>query len=153
MATLAIPINSTAAAEYNDSETISHAFLAALLLTASSSRAEAAVLESIRLLDEGETPRDEILRRTFEIALRDQAGVSDTRPATIDEAGSMLPKELRRVLRLAPIDRRSFVLRYLAAAQCESSTRLSHLQIHQLDERAVISAQDLARLVQKENAE
>jgi hypothetical protein len=97
------------------SEVLRKAFHTALILTGSLEQSEAAVLESIRWLDlDDEAPGEKLVRGALQAALARQRQIVEQRSGELECALSLLPLELRRVLRLPADLRHCFALRILA---------------------------------------
>ena len=93
---------------------LSKAFTAALLLTGSVRNADAAVLHTIECFDFDEESAEDPILEVMKAAIEGGRKTSERRPGESAEACSLLPWELRRVLRL-PVDLRfCYVLRVLA---------------------------------------
>jgi hypothetical protein len=142
----------TMASETAAEKSVDKAFLAALLLTGSPRRAEASVLESIRLLANCEEHGDALLQGAVAAALDALHESPDTPADEIRRAASMLPIELRRVLDLAPDLRQSYVLRLLVGLPGESCERLLRLERGQADQAACRAALALAGEAEREKA-
>jgi DNA-directed RNA polymerase specialized sigma24 family protein len=115
---------------------VGKAFLTALLLTGSPERAEAAILESSRVMTLDSKSGEVLLRGAVNAAIEPQSEASRQPTEDLERASSMLPFELRRVLHLPPALRQCFVLRFLVGLPREVCARLLHLEIRQVDERA-----------------
>lgn len=123
---------------------IQRTFMTSLLLSGSTERAEAAVLEAIRCLDSGDASGETLLWRAIEAAIAPPPRV-DMRPTSEnDSAAASLPRELRRVLRLTTVLRQCFVLRIFAGLPREVCAHLLHLDVCQVDEGTCAAAQALA---------
>lgn len=122
----------------------SRIFAAAYLLTGSAKQAETAMLESTQQLDIDATPDGcppwkaivaAIMRR-----YRDSVETSD-------EASTLLPIELLRVLRLSPRLRQCFVLRVLMAMPRQYCASLLGIDAEEVDANSGLAAQKLATFV------
>jgi len=122
------------------SEMIAEAFRTALLLTASETLAESAVLDAIGALDWGGISNHRLQQETIKSAIR----LSAAGPDEIDRAFSLLPVELARVLFLERHLRHCFVLRVLLCLDRETCSRISQLPIRQIDEAVSHALQRLA---------
>ena len=125
-------------------DALSRTFTTALLLTGSAERAEAAVLEGIRVMDRSRVSAEALLRTTGEASI--SAKIPCERVEEKESASSLLPVELRRVLRLPPDFRRCFVLRVLVGLSREVCARMLQTEIHRVDELVCVSARALAGL-------
>jgi len=119
------------------------AFLTALLLTGSMERAETAILEGARLLDPDEASGEALWREAVMASL-EPPNETPGRLEDQEHLATILPWELRRVLRLSPDLRHCFVLRLLAGWPREVCARLLHLEIRQVDERTRTAVLNLA---------
>jgi hypothetical protein len=114
-------------------DTLSRAFVTALLLTGSVERAETAVSENVTLFDCEDPSAEALLQGVAESSIPPRGLTSQPRPAELARASSVLPFELQRVLRLAPDLRNCFVLRVLSGLSREVCSRVLQLEIHQID--------------------
>jgi len=119
------------------SQGLCRAFRAALLLTGNIRHAEVSVLHAIQSTDSEELSDHALLHESVIAAL-------DQGPPQPDDLSSMLPVELRRVLRLPGDLRRSFVLRVLAGLSREECARLLCRDIPDVDQTVCAAAQELA---------
>jgi len=125
-------------------KTLGKTFITALLLTGSARRAEAAILEAIEVMEEGKVPDDALLHGIVAASIASRT--PDARIDEEDHASSLLPVELRLVLRL-PVDlRRCFVLRMLAGFSIGTCARMLQTEIHQVEELVCVSVRALASL-------
>src|SRR5437016_1343389 len=115
---------------------VDKAFITALLLTGSTERAEAAILEGHGAMDLDHLSEDALFRRAVNAAIEPQSEPSEQPREELERASAVLPFELRRVLHLPPALRHCFVLRFLVGLSCEACARLLPLEICQVDERA-----------------
>jgi len=127
-------------------ETVSKSFRTALLLTGSSFIAEAATLDAIHSEDPDQVQDGRLLRAAIVAAMA--MGFSDM--PELDEVSSILPLDLRRVLRLPAELRRCFVLRILAGLSGEECSHL-HMSISLVDERTRAAASELVAIRQTES--
>jgi hypothetical protein len=111
-------------------QTIGRAFLAAHLLTASTEQAESAVVEAMDSWDPDDDSDEVLFQQVFRTAL--QADVEGV-PSSWNDPASMLPIELKAVLRLAPQLRRCYVLRMLVGLSRQTCARLLHLHSREVD--------------------
>jgi hypothetical protein len=126
-------------------EALGRTFITAVLLTGSAERAEAAVLEGIKIMERGNVSDEALLLQgtlSASIAARADGG----RVEEQEHASSLLPVELRRVLRLLPDFRRGFVLRVLIGLSREVCARMLQVEIQQIDELVCVAARALACL-------
>jgi hypothetical protein len=128
-------------------ETVSKSFRTALLLTGSSFIAEAATLDAIHSEDPDQVQDGRLLRAAIVAAMA--MGFSDM--PELDEVSSILPLELRRVLRLPAELRRCFVLRILAGLSGEECSHLLDMSIGLVDERTRAAASELVAIRQTES--
>ena len=129
-------------------EILDKAFNTALLLSGSARRAEAAVLEGIRLMDMDYASDETLLRGSMTAAIESTPQLHED----TSQAASMLPAELGRVLHLAPKLRHCFVLRLLMGRSSESCARLLHLSSNEVDDATCIAAAEFAGIAEKEEA-
>jgi hypothetical protein len=133
------------------SEVLRKAFHTALILTGSLEQSEAAVLESIRWLDlDDEAPGEKLVRGALQAALARQRQIVEQRSGELECALSLLPLELRRVLRLPADLRHCFALRILAGLPRNVCAPLLHLELCRVDETAGVAAQMLASISAEE---
>jgi hypothetical protein len=118
------------------------AFLTALLLTGGIEAAEAAVLEAIATLELDYDSGDCLLLETVKSAIKRRADAPD--PS--EQAFSILPIELRRVLLLAPGSRHCFVLRVLLGMTPEISSGILNRSVHEVEEALLTGLQNLPAL-------
>jgi hypothetical protein len=114
-------------------DTLSKAFVTALLLTGSVELAESAVSENAMLLDCDEPSVEALLQGVAESSIPPRGQNTVPRQTELERASSLLPFELRRVLHLAPDLRNCFVLRVLGGLSREVCARVLQLDIHQID--------------------
>jgi hypothetical protein len=126
-------------------EALGRTFITALLLTGSAERAEAAVLEGIKVTQRGEVS-DEALLLQGTLSASIAAGADGPRAEEQQHASSLLPVELRRVLRLLPDFRRGFVLRVLVGLSREVCARMLQTEIQHIDELVYAATRALACL-------
>ena len=103
---------------------VSRTFITAHLLSASIDLAENATLEAIDAWKPGIETDEELLRHGVEAALRKQERRDASCLSKENGTHSYLPAELRTVLELRPVLRRSFVLRLLAGFSQEDCAEL-----------------------------
>jgi DNA-directed RNA polymerase specialized sigma24 family protein len=110
--------------------TIGRAFLAAHLLTASTEQAESVVVEAMESWDPDDDSDEVLLHLVLRSALQaDTEGV----PWNSNDLDSMLPTELKAVLRLPPQLRHCYVLRTLVGLSRQTSARLLNLHSREVD--------------------
>ena len=140
------------AAKSVTSEALSRAFITTLLFTGSVSQSEAALLEGIQDLDLDDDASGELLIRTaLQAAIERQGKAAEQQPEEVEYALTLVPPELRRVLRLPADLRHSFLLRILGGLPSDVCASLLHLEIRQVDEAAGDAAQMLARISAEED--
>ncbi len=136
---------------YDNNQAISRGFRATLLLTGSLAQAEGAMLDAVHSLGHEEEPDDALFLRAIKAAITAGRQAS-ARVQDFDLASSVLPLELRRVLRL-PLDlRHCFVLRFLAGFSREDCAKILHLKMERVDDGVCAAAQALAGIVEAEKA-
>jgi len=126
-------------------EALGRTFITALLLTGSAERAEAAVFEGIQVMERGKVS-DETLLLQGTMSASIAARANGPRAEEQEYASSLLPVELRRVLRLLPDFRRGFVLRVLVGLSREVCARMLQTEIQHIDELVYVAARALAGL-------
>jgi hypothetical protein len=117
-------------------------FVTALLLTGSTQRAEAAVLETIEATSLKEMSAGTLLEGTVSASLAGQ--IAGHQIDLGDSAISSLPIELRNVLNLPADCHQCFVLRVLLGLRREVTARILHIETCQIDELSSIAARTLA---------
>jgi hypothetical protein len=128
-------------------EFLQEAFRATVLLTGSLKRAEAAVLEGIRLWNNEAAP--DFLQKAATAAVeRSLNAISHAEDLT--ETFGYLPVELQRILRLPASLRRCYVLRILMELPSSKCSMLLGVDPHAVNRNACRAAQILARIVQPE---
>lgn len=120
------------AAEPATNEVLRRTFTTALLLTGNVAQSEAAIADSFGY-------SQLLVQRALEVALAAPASATEQ-----DVVSSLLPPELRRVLRLPTDLRQCFVLRILAGLPGAVCAPLLHKEISQVEEAAGAAAQMLA---------
>jgi hypothetical protein len=121
-------------------------FIAALLVTGSVKRAEAAVFESISRLHPDDASGKALLWGAVEASIPSGGEVMESQPDELDGALSILPFELQCVLYLAADLRYCFVCRVLVDLPREVCATLLHLEPCELDERTCTAVQRLANI-------
>src|SRR5258708_35223051 len=121
---------------------VARTFVTALLLTGSTQRAEAAVLETIEATRLKEMSAGTLLEGTVSASLAGQ--IAGHKIDLGDPAISSLPVELRNVLNLPSDCRQCFVLRVLLGLRREVTARILHIEACQIDELSSIAARTLA---------
>jgi hypothetical protein len=114
-------------------ETLENAFVAGLLLTGSVERAEAAILESVRMSCPDDLFGEALFRRAVHYSIDQQVEVSSKKQKELAGAASVLPFELRCVLSLSQNLRYCYVLRVLVGLPREVCAWLLHLDTSQVD--------------------
>jgi hypothetical protein len=113
--------------------TIGKAFLAAYLLTASTERAETAVMEAIVAWDPKDENEDTLFRRVLDAAVHDRSSGVAPRVNTGDPAETSLPPELQGVLSLSSQLRRCLVLRTLVGLSRQACAGMLDLNGRRVD--------------------
>jgi len=131
-------------------ETLENAFIAGLLLTGSIEQAETAVLESVRMTCPDDLFGESLFRRAVHYAIDPQIEVSDKSQKEVDRAASILPFELRCVLKLSKHMRYCYVLRILVGLPREVCAWLLHLDTSQVEQRTCAAMLELPRIQQSE---
>ena len=129
-------------------EGLGRAFRTALLLTASAERAEAAILEGIRVIDPFDVSDQSLLRETITASIT--AKIHGEQVEESEQGSSWLPLDLRRVLRLSRNLRHCFVLRVLVGLPREACALMLQTGTQQIDKLVCDSVQALAGLSQGE---
>jgi hypothetical protein len=124
-------------------QTLGQTYRTALLLTADSTQAEAAVLEGIELLQEGCPGSEELLLATIHCALAQTGRALNQRVVEVERQSSVLPPELLRVLYLPADLRQAFVLRVLVGLSRDTSASLLNIETNELDERTGAAMMEL----------
>ncbi len=120
---------------------VARTFVTALLLTGSTQRAEAAVLETIEATSLREMSAGTLLEGTVSASLAGQ--IAGHQIDLGDPAISSLPVELRNVLNLPAECRRCFVLRVLLGLPHEVTARMLQTGTSQIDELLSIATRTL----------
>ena len=121
-------------------------FLAAHLLTGSTTHAEKAVMAAIDVWNPNEDGEQQLFQITLRTAGQMEAVVSPSishEERTID---SYLPVELRQVLELSPKLRSCFVLRVLFGLPSPVCCKILHLSVPEIDERTCEAMKTLSAL-------
>jgi DNA-directed RNA polymerase specialized sigma24 family protein len=126
------------------SRSLNRAFLAALLLTASKEFAEFAVSDAISALSWNQISGDSLLVQTAKCAIQ---LLSDL-PDQFEQACSVLPLELQRVLFLGPILRRCFVLRVLLGLPAKTCSEILYLPVQEVENSLFLAMQELPLTVE-----
>jgi hypothetical protein len=119
-------------------------FIAAILLTGCTERAERAVVEGIEL-GEDDLSKHMVLQATIRAAVKPEMMDDEAGPSQPQQAVSWLPIQLQRVLLLPRDLRHAFVLRLLLGLPRDQCSRLLHLDDGKLDERVGEAATVLAQ--------
>src|SRR5579862_4512223 len=131
-------------------ETLENAFIAGLLLTGSVERAEAAILESVRISCPDDLFSEALFRRTVHYLIEPQKNESTAeQQKDLDRAASILPFELRCVLSLPRDLRYCYVLRVLVGLPREVCAWLLHLNTSQVEERTRAAMLELPLIQQR----
>jgi hypothetical protein len=125
-------------------EVLGRPFITALLLTGSTEETEVAVLEGIKAMERHSFRGDALLQGT--IAASIPTNIREELDEGQEQTSSVLPVELRRVLRLSQELRRCYVLRVLLGLPREICARMLRTEIHRIDELVCVSARALACL-------
>jgi len=120
-------------------------FIAAILLTGCTERAERAVVDGIETLGEDGISEDTVLQATIRAALKQETMADEESPRQAQPAVSWLPIQLRRVLLLPRNLRQPFVLRLLLGMPGDQCSRLLQLDDAKLDEQVRQAAIFLAQ--------
>src|SRR5277367_3317268 len=131
-------------------ETLENAFIAGLLLTGSIEQAEAAILESVRMTCPDDLFGETLFRRAVHYAIDPQIRVSGQQQKEVERAASILPFELRCVLKLSKNLRYCYVLRVLVGLPREVCAWLLHLDTAQVEERTCAAMLELPLIQQRE---
>jgi hypothetical protein len=113
---------------------ISKAFFAALLLTQSTQKAEAAVMEAIHLLNADESFDDAILRGVVDASIKTSSESLPVSQLELQAACAGLPVQLHAVLGLSPNFRHCFVLRILLQLSRETCAGVLKLSTADVDQ-------------------
>ena len=109
-------------------------------------------MESIESADFGRGALAQVLLcGTIQAALVSRAANAELQPEQLKDASSLLPAELRRVLRLPAPARQCFTLRLLAGLTAKACARLLRFEVCQVDEAAILGAQMLAGMIESED--
>jgi len=119
--------------KFKMNETLEDAFIAGLLLTGSVERAEAAVLESVRMSCPDDLFSQSLFRRAVHYSIDQCIELKNKRHSDLDRARSILPFELRCVLNLSQQLRYCYVLRMLIGLSREVCAWLLHMDTSQVD--------------------
>ena len=120
---------------------LNHAFLTATLLTANLKRAEAAVMETIRLKSPGESLDPVLFRQAIKAST--EGGRNTTGEDLRDVLGAV-PDELRGLVRLPDALRHCFVLRMLSGLSRESCAELLNRSISEVDANTYSAIESLS---------
>jgi hypothetical protein len=113
---------------------VAKAFFTALLLTRSPQRAEAAVMESIHLMNPDERFDEAILCGVIDASIGISNEAQTVSPEELQEAFAALPLELHGVLGFPADLRRCFVLRILLQLPREACARILNITTNRIDE-------------------
>ncbi len=126
------------------SRSLGRAFLASLLFTASTEFAEFAVSDAIAVLKWDHFSADNLLLQTAKSAIQLHSDLPDQ----FEQACSVLPPELRRVLFLGPRLRRCFVLRVLLSLPAKTCSEILYLPIQEVENSLHLAMQELPLAVE-----
>jgi hypothetical protein len=127
------------------SERLNEMFIAAMLLTGCTERAERAVVDAIDALGEDDISGHMVLQATIRAAVTPGLTADEEGPWQPQPAVSWLPIQLRRVLLLPRDLRHAFVLRLLLGMPRDQCSRLLELDDGKLDEHVRQAAIFLAQ--------
>jgi hypothetical protein len=113
---------------------VAKAFFTALLLTQSPRRAEAAVMESIHVLNPDEPFDEAILCGVIPVSINMSNEALPVSPEELEKAFAALPLELHGVLSFSPDLRQCFVLRILLQLPREACARILNLTTNGIDQ-------------------
>ena len=116
------------------SKGLNEMFIAAILLTGCTERAERAVVEVIETLGEDDVSGDMVLQVTIRAAVKPEMMADEEGPRQPQPTVSWLPIQLRRVLLLPRALRQAFVLRLLLGMPRDQCSRLLQLDDGKFDE-------------------
>lgn len=133
-------------AEPGIQEILGKTFLTALLLTGTVERAEAAVLQSIKVLDADDISAEPLLQATVRCSIGLQSGIGGQEIDGLEHGSRILPSELKCVLHLPFQLRHCFVLRILAGFPREACASVLQLKPSQIDECTCSAILRLAEL-------
>ena len=122
------------------------AYITAFLLSGSAERAEAAVLESIRLMNSDVASGEELLQDAVHAAIELEE-ICGQRVGELGLDSSTLPFELRCVLHLPQYHRQCLVLRVLVRMPRETCARLLRSELNQVDEGTYAGLLGLAAIM------
>jgi hypothetical protein len=126
--------------QYETSKALDQAFVAALLLTPSAERAEAAVLEGISSSDFHCGSTEMLIRETVKFSILSDADVPDQPNHEL----AILPTELRQVALHRRQYRRCYVMRVLAGMTAEECSAFLHLDVDAIEESVLMAIRELA---------
>jgi hypothetical protein len=132
--------------ERSIAKVLSRSFLSAHLLTGNITQAEKAVIDAIQIWDPNKDDEQQLFQITLRAAVQMQAILS---PSVAHEeyiTDPRIPVELRRVLELAPVLRRSFVLRVLVDLPSQVCARTLHLSVSLIDKYSCDAIKSLAAI-------
>jgi hypothetical protein len=127
------------------SETLDHAFRAALFLTGDADLAENAVLDGIAALESNDTVEKALVVKTVESVIRQRADF----PTHTEQAMARLPPELQRLIGLAPVSRDCFILRVLFGISPVNCAAILNLSSEEFKESLCAAYQQLPALGDK----
>ena len=124
------------------------AYIAAFLLSGSAERAEAAVLESIRLMNSDVASGEELLQDAVHAAIELEE-ICGQRVGELGLDSSTLPFELQCVLHLPQYPRQCLVLRVLVRLPRDTCARLLRSELNQIDEGTHAGLLELRTIMDK----
>jgi hypothetical protein len=124
------------------------AYITAFLLCGGAERAEAAVLESIRLMNSDVASGEELFRGAVHAAI-ELEDISGQRVGELGLDFSTLPLELQCVLHLPQYPRQCLVLRVLVRLPRKTCARLLRSELNQIEEGTVAGLSELRAIMDK----
>jgi DNA-directed RNA polymerase specialized sigma24 family protein len=126
---------------------IDQAFLTALLLTGSAELAEDAVVDALDVWDESEED-EALLHAAARAAVAPRGGAKTARYEDAESAVSLLPMELRGILRLSSERRQCLVLRVLVGLSRRACARVLEMHVRQVDRLTTAALEEMPFLQQ-----
>jgi len=136
--------------KFKMNETLEDAFIAGLLLTGSVERAEAAILESVRMSCPDDLFSESLFRRAVHYSIDQCIELKSKKHNDLDRARSILPFELCCVLNLSQQLRYCYVLRILIGLSREVCAWLLHMDTSQIDQHTCAAMVQLPLIQQRE---
>jgi len=127
-------------------DAVDRAYITASLLCGGAERAEAAVLESIRLMSSDVASAEELFQGAVNAAIELEE-ISGQRVGELELNSSTLPFELQCILHLPQYPRHCFVLRFLLGWPRRSCARLLRSEIDQIDEGTGAALSELQAII------